>query len=148
MVNDSSDSWLMSEKWKARKIPLYYVLDYHTPIPSYEMGEFIRLCEDFDARKVNQTLVGRSTVSTVFWGVNISLDETPKFFQSKVLGDSLLDELMLLSETWEEAAATHQVIVDVLTSELETQYQRDYQRGFYILSFSMAIAMLVFQIVR
>jgi hypothetical protein len=108
------------------------------------MGEFIRLCEDFDARKVNQTLVGRSTVSTVFWGVNISLDETPKFFQSKVLGDSLLDELMLLSETWEEAAATHQAIVDVLTSELETHYQR----GFYILSFSMAIALLVFQIVR
>jgi len=143
MLQDRSKAWLKAEQWQDRKIPLYYVLDQHTPIPSNDIGEFVRLYDDFSARKVEQTTVGQSFVSTIFSGVNIGLSETPKLFQTEVFGGRM-DETQWLSATWEEAAATHQAIVDVLTSELETHYQRD----FYILSFGMAIAMLVFQIVR
>jgi len=75
MVNDSSDAWLMSEKWKARKIPLYYVLDHHTPMPSYELGEFVRLHDDFETRKVDQTTVAAIPNSKIDKGAPILQDQ-------------------------------------------------------------------------
>lgn len=92
-----------------------YVLDGKTPVPVSDVIEWGTWFESAD-RHVSQTKIGGVTVSTVFLGLDHSFgSDPPVLFETMVFG-GLLDEEMARYETWDQAVAGHDAMVERVKS--------------------------------
>lgn len=85
---------------------MYYILDGKTPVPADSVLEWAKAFETMD-RHVHYTVLGETTISTVFLGINHNLREgKPLLFETMILGGEH-DGFCERYSTWEEAEKGH-----------------------------------------
>ncbi len=99
--------------------PRLYILDGHKVVPvaeDFDLGRW--LTEHFAERVVAKTnLPGGVEVSTVFLGLDHGPQEKlPAVFETKIFGGPHADWTYRYT-TWQDAAAGHQAVVEVLQAE-------------------------------
>jgi len=97
---------------KERNMSGRYILDGRTLVPEPDLLKWSEWFKSAD-RRVAQTVVGDSMVSTVFIGLDhsFSLKGPPVLFETLVFGGPLADEMDRYS-TWDEAEAGHASMVE------------------------------------
>jgi hypothetical protein len=92
---------------------MYYILDWHTPIPVADVVTWGRWYETGD-RTVKKDRIDEGSqveVSTVFLGLDYNwCDGPPILFETMVFGGPLADEMDRYA-TWDEAEAGHAAMV-------------------------------------
>jgi len=91
-----------------------YILDGHTPVPCYNLGQWARWFKNAD-RHVGHTQTTNGEVSTVFLGIDHSFGGViPILFETMVFG-GLFDGDQERYSTWEEAEEGHKRKVKYVT---------------------------------
>ena len=91
-----------------------YILDNHKARRCADLLKWARWMETGD-RRVAETAIGKSRVSTVFLGLDHSFGEGPPLlFETMVFGGANAD-YMIRSSTWEEAEAQHEDAIGIVT---------------------------------
>lgn len=93
-----------------------YILDGKVAVPTDNDDEWMKMFSNITDRVVERTETGRSTISTVFLGLDHSFDEygePPLLFETLVFGGPLADEMKRYS-TWEEAEQGHAKMVEMV----------------------------------
>ena len=92
---------------------LKYILKGHTPIICRDLLQWAQWMETAD-RRVSKTMLGQTTVSTVFLGLDHSFGPsgtTPILFETMVFGGPLSDDQRRYT-TWDEAVQGHNEMVE------------------------------------
>lgn len=92
----------------------FYVLDDNrAPRPARSVIEWGEFFETFDRRRVAETMVGATRVSTVFIGVDLSLTSRarPVLFETMLFTDDEQGGVFGRTATWDEAVEMHAAAV-------------------------------------
>lgn len=97
----------------------YWVLRDKRAVPVATIEEWAREYDE-NTRRVAETTIGKSWISTVFLGIDHSFGgPRPLLFESMVFGGPLADEQIRYS-TWDEAERGHADLVARVTSATES----------------------------
>lgn len=93
----------------------HYILDGHTPVPTYELMVWAKWYEKADRHVGNDRIAGIH-ISTVFLSIDHGYDSSqpPVLFETMVFGGGDLNETMIRYATWAEAEAGHKDIVEAV----------------------------------
>jgi hypothetical protein len=99
----------------------FYVLDGHTPRPARSIEEWMAFASDIPARTVALDKIGAFTLSTVFTGVGIDLENHPGpgplVFETGFFAEtqrSMCCRLLKRYASWEEAERGHAKVLTIL----------------------------------
>ena len=109
-------------------LPLYWVLEGHTPVPVRDIRRWYEFSKSAEPRRVAETYVGKVWLSTVF----LTLDHNwrgpnhpPVLFETMVFGGGELNEAQMRYSTWEEAEAGHQDMLEVVQAYVDRMQRYD-----------------------
>lgn len=96
----------------------HYILKDKEPVECHSLIEWAKWFEEVDKRRVAQTNVNGSNVSTVFLGLDhrFGSDGLPVLFETMIFGGKY-DDYQERCSTWGEAEAMHQKAVDLVKSD-------------------------------
>lgn len=102
----------------------FYMLEGHVavPVPYEDWAP-----QDIEIRRVAEDTIGDVWISTVFIMINHALgDDKPQLFETMIFrtDDHESTDFTQRYATWEEAEATHRLIVDVLRRALAHPHDR------------------------
>lgn len=97
---------------------MMYILENKIPVPAQSNDDYGQWFNTPGNRRVAETTVGDSVVSTVFLGIDHRFGEThqPQFFETMIFG-GVRHEEMYRYATWDEAEAGHWGVVELLRYE-------------------------------
>lgn len=99
-----------------------YILDGHTPVEEPDLYKWGRWLEKRGARRVEETMIDKVRVSTVFLGLDHSFgaDGPPLLFETMSFGKRPFDQEQTRCSTWDEAVLMHHAMCERV---------RDYKAG-------------------
>lgn len=99
-----------------------YILDGHTPVQEPNLFTWGRWMGEFGSRRVDETMIDKVRVSTIFLGLDHSFDADgpPLLFETMTFGDKPFDQEQVRCSTWDEAVLMHHVMCERV---------RDYKAG-------------------
>ena len=93
----------------------FYILENKTPVPLEDTETWEQWFNNPDNRRVGETQVGESVVSTVFLGIDHRFADkgAPQFFETQVFGGDFHEQIWRYA-TWEDAEAGHKEVVGLI----------------------------------
>ncbi len=88
-----------------------YILNGHEPVPVANVIEWADWFETAD-RQIAYTMVGKRHISTIFIGVDMSLRQPPRVFETAVFDGDNVD--ITHCSTWDEAVKQHRAMVKLV----------------------------------
>lgn len=93
-----------------------YILVDKIPVPEPDVLKWGEWFEDFDNRRVAETVIGNFRISTVFLGIDSGFREVPVLFETMVFssktGKASKNWATLRAATWQEAEDMHKQMTD------------------------------------